>query len=117
MSLNINNPPRFKKDRNNNSARIAFEKPTVNPGLLGFDTDNSTPQTLEFPNSGNNNSAQWRDEIQPENVNETGGIDFLINSMYDEETTEFGSGRAVEGGTQATSFSEITNKMNRLQQR
>jgi len=57
MSLNINNPPRFKKDRNNNSARIAFEKPTVNPGLLGFDTDNSTPQTLEFPNSGNNNSA------------------------------------------------------------
>ena len=65
MSMNNNNQPRVKKDRKNsqqvfredNSARITFQEQTVNPGLLGFDTENSTPQTLEFPTSGNNNSV------------------------------------------------------------
>ena len=101
MFLSLNNPPQplFKKDRKgyDNSARIAFQN--------GFDTENSTPQTMEYPPSNNNNSAQWRDEIQPENMNEAGdGIDFLFNSVYDEETTGdlqfsgFGSGRAGDGG-------------------
>lgn len=122
MSLNNNNQPRVKKDRKNsqqvfredNSARITFQEQTVNPGLLGFDTENSTPQTLEFPTSGNNNSVQRKDEILPENVKED-GLDFLFNSMYDDETND--SGRDVEGGAQATSFSEITKQMIRMQQR
>ena len=73
--------------------------------MFGFDTENSTPQTLENPASNNNNSTLWRDEIQPENLNEAGdGIDFLFNSVYDEETTGelqiscFGSSRACDTG-------------------